>query len=213
MKVEYVPKPGSRDLFRIVVDEEAWREVHRVIFGRKQRLPECVSDLAELEAACAVIEFGSAKRYALWRLSRWAQCSAEIAEALAKYCVSQATCERVLAYLVDAGFLNDEDYVQRLVAHEQARGKGPGAIRAKLYRKGISGELAQEAVAVVDHDAQRAAVRKLLASSRYARRNLADPRERQKVLGSLARRGFSFDVISAELCERGNDINDTEILI
>lgn len=208
MKVEYIPKPGSRNLFQIVVDGEEWREVHRIIFGRKQRLPESVISESELEEVCAAIEFGSAKRYALWRLSRWAQCAAEIAEALAKYRVSEPTCERVLAYLVEAGFLNDQDYVRRLVASEQARGKGPGAIRAKLHRKGITNELAHEAVAVVDDDTQAAAVRKLLASSRYARRNLADPRERQKVIGSLARRGFSFGSISAALRERGNDVND-----
>lgn len=198
MRIEYAPKPGSRDLFRIIVNGDPWREVHRVIFGRKQRLPETLSSLDELEEKCAEIEFGAAKRYAYWRLARWSQCSAELRSALEKYRVSEPTCQRILDHLTELGYINDSEYLQRFVNAERARGKGPAAIKAKLYRKGLGREEIDDALANDAEGSQAIAIAKLLAT-RYKRRDLKDRKERQKVVSSLARRGFSLDVILATL--------------
>lgn len=198
MIVTVAPKDVRRGLFTVSVDDEPWREIHRTIYGRKPHLPKEVPDLAALQAAVAELEYTGARRYAIWRLSRMAQSRQGLALALERVLVSEACCERVVNEFTAAGFLNDQEYSQRLVAAEQARGRGPAAARRKLQRRGIDEAVASDALETMDADAQKASVQRLL-ETRYAKRNLDDFKERQKVIASLLRRGFSYDVVRATL--------------
>lgn len=201
MQVEYLPKSDQPGLYLICVEGTPWREVHRLLFGRKQKLPKNVAGFPELEEICNEIEFQSARRYALWRLSRFSQTTAMLEEAFEKYLVTAFTQNRLITWLTENGYLNDRHYSERLVSLEQAKGRGPGAIRAKLLRKGLSYEQAQEALAGLDLETELATLRKVLETSKYKKYNINDFRERQKLIGSLARRGFSLESIRKALAK------------
>lgn len=192
MIIEVVPKDGRRGLFTLMVDQEPWREIHRTIFGKKPSFPKNIQNITEFEAAFAAAEHAGARRYAVWRLSRFSQSAHTLTSALERLLVSEECRQRVIQELIAAGFLNDEEYSKRLVASECARGRGPAAARAKLHRKGIDEDLAAEALQEMDDDTQRASIQRLM-TTRYARRNLTDYKERQKVIASLIRRGFSLE--------------------
>lgn len=207
MNVTVASKDVRRGLLTIFVDDEPWRDISRTIFGRKPNIPKEVADLAILEAALAALEYAGARRYAIWRLSRMAQSSGGLAVALERALVSEACCQRVVAEFTTAGYINDQDYSDRLVAAEQARGRGPAAARRKLQRKGIDEKTADEALGSMDADSQRTSVQRLMAS-RYAKRDLSDFKERQKVIASLLRRGFSYDVVRESMQQRNANADD-----
>lgn len=194
MIVEILPKTEHRSLFTIYVDGEPWKEIHRTIFGRKPTLPKNVQTQDELETAFEEAEYTGARRYAIWRLARFAQSAHALATALERVSVSEVCRQRIIDEMIQAGFLNDRDYAKRLVASERARKRGPAAARRKLYLKGIDNSLAMEALQEIDEETQKATIQQLL-STRYAKQNLADPKARRKVVAALARRGFSMDLI------------------
>jgi regulatory protein len=190
MKITCVPKEGRRGVLTLFIDDEPWRDIHRTIFGRAPKF----KTLSEFEDA----ESAGARRYALWRLSRYAQSAYTLLSALERLLVSEACRQRVVDELTTAGYVNDQDYSKRLVARETARGRGPASARAKLFRKGIDPELANAVVQDIDEDQQRASIQRWL-TTRYAKHDLTDYRERQKVIGALMRRGFALDIIHQSL--------------
>lgn len=187
-------KTGSRDRLEIYVDGELWREVHRSIFGRRPRFTQEIATLSQLEELFASLEYAGAKRYVLWRLARSSQSSMALLKSLQERCVSQTVQQNILTYLTKSGFIDDQDYVQRLIAGEKARGRGPAAIRAKLRKKGIPSSMAKAGLDGLNEEDQQLILQRLI-QTRYSRRNLEDPKDRQKVIAALVRRGFSYDMI------------------
>lgn len=198
MIVEIISKNERRGLFTVWVDQEAWRDIHRTIFGKSPTLPKEVQHLAELEAAVTAAEYSGARRYAVWRLARFSQSSHTLTTALARVLVSESCRQRVIEELTKMGFLNDQDYCKRVVASEKARGRGPAAARRKLQLKGIDEGLAEEALEGIDEESQQASIQRLL-ETKYARRDLEDYKERQKVIAALIRRGFDLNTIQFEV--------------
>jgi regulatory protein len=94
------------------------------------------------------------------------------------------------------GYLNDEAYREAFVRQARARHYGPSHITMKLKQKGFSEEEISEALC--SESDEEASIQQLL-QSRYRSRDLKNARERQKVIASLMRRGFSYDSIIANL--------------
>ena len=143
---------------------------------------------------CA-LEYRMAKLYALRRLSAQSLPSTTLARALRQRLVTEETIERLNEELKQQGYLNDEEWTASYVRGQIARKRGPKAIVQKLAHKGISEEQAHSALeSASGADQQKQAIAKLI-QTRYASRNLSDFKERQKVIASLARRGFDLSII------------------
>ena len=109
------------------------------------------------------------------------------------------TVSRVMEMLTRYEFVSDERYAERYVSGRSAR-YGRGRILRELKGKGVSEETAKEALdSLPEEDEREAALRQ--ARKLCTRRDLSDPDERRKTAAALARRGFSWDIVSDVLRE------------
>lgn len=122
----------------------------------------------------------------------------KLKEKLAGAGFSDAAAEMALERLEELGLVDDTALALRLKSVMQAS-KHWGRRRAseELYKRGIASELCREVLA--DYEDEDALLWQL--EHKYARKNLADPKERQRVTAGLVRLGFSFDDIRRALRE------------
>jgi regulatory protein len=113
----------------------------------------------------------------------------ELRRKLARRSCPPEEIDRAMARVRRLGYLDDEAFARALVAH-RSRGRGPALIAAELAARGVSRELAGEALAAVTAADQVAAARRLAAGA------AADPR---RVAARLQRRGFAPEVVRAAL--------------
>ncbi len=196
MKISVVS--GKRPEFiKILLEGEEWLDGHIGILGRRPQISglnqeECEEKLRELE-------YKGAKRFVIRRLAKRSHYSGELREALAKRFVSTLSINRILYEFEEMGYINDQEWCQAMVRMLQSQKNGPRSIALKLRMKGVCEELAEAAIAkVCDLGIQRENIQRLLAS-RYRSRDLTNPKEKQKVVAALVRKGYSFEEIFSEL--------------
>ncbi len=112
---------------------------------------------------------------------------------------ARAAVERAAEYR----FVDDRRYAQRTAELNAAKDVGVYALKRKLRAKGVSEEDAEEALGAFDDGQQKAACARVLAKIRYRYEEKPAREARAKCAQALARRGFSWDVISAVLEEHG----------
>lgn len=118
---------------------------------------------------------------------------------------------RILDRFDEVGLIDDEAFAGQWVrSRHRQRGLGRRAIAMELHRKGVSKEVADEALAEVDPESERARARELV-DRRLRTMSVDGPEGRVKagrrLLGMLARKGYpsgvSNEVVRAALAERG----------
>lgn len=116
---------------------------------------------------------------------------------------SQGAVELALERLEQLGLIDDGALAARLIAVMQ-NSKHWGRRRAveELCKRGIPRDMAQEYSA--DHDNYNGLIWQL--EHKYRKRDLTDPKERQKVTAGLVRLGFEFDEIRRALAEFEDEI-------
>lgn len=101
--------------------------------------------------------------------------------------------------LTEQGYLDDARFADQFVRDRAAtRGWGKGRLRQELRRRGVSPSHVEPALSQADEDAALDDSRSALDVARKWRRThtARDPdRDKQRLYGFLARRGFSPDVI------------------
>jgi len=129
-----------------------------------------------------------------WKaLNRRERTVAELARLLAAKRVEPAAIDTVVAELREQGYLDDASYAQRF-ADDRRRLDAWGAdrIERKLLSLGIDRELIAAAVGEQDHAGELEAAAELLA------RRFPDPprtpRERDRALGVLVRKGYDLEL-------------------
>jgi len=140
------------------------------------------------------IDYKEAKRLLLKKLGMKSYATLELKGWLKEKGVESAISEQLLEEFQQLGYLNDTAWLASFVRVQRARRYGSRTIALKLMQKGFSKEQIAAALASDDPADEGAAIQKLL-ESRYRSRDLKNPRERQKVVASLMRRGFSLDLI------------------
>jgi len=129
-----------------------------------------------------------------WKaLNRRERTVAELARLLAAKRVEPAAIETVLAELLEQGYLDDASYAQRF-ADDRRRLDAWGAerIERKLLSLGIDRELIAAAVGEQDHAGEIDAALELLA--RRFPEPPQTPRERDRALGMLVRKGYELEL-------------------
>lgn len=198
ISVECVPAVGRRLVMDLICDGEVWRQIHISIFGKKPSIPRVCSTLDELAAAFAALEYNMARQYVMRRLSAMNLPSKTIIRSLKQRFVSDETISRVIENFTELGYLNDATWTTGFVRQQTERKLGPRAIAQKLTNKGFGREEIEEAMEPLKgssgEEVQMDAIVALL-NSKYKKKNLGDFKEKQKVVASLARRGYDFSLI------------------
>lgn len=129
-------------------------------------------------------------------LSRRAHSRVELKRKLGRRGYSADETEAALVRLAEIGYLDDRSFAEGLVRRRGAV-RGPLALSAELFARGVDRAEADAAVAGFDPDAQLASAT-LLAERLYATRPVEGYREMLDSIGSkLMRRGFSPTVVRA----------------
>ena len=185
-------------MLTVFCDDEPWREIHPSIFGRRPSFPKEV-ETGEWERLFAGLEYRSAKNYAVRRLSAHSLPSASLARSLRQRLVSENTIVRIVDEFSSQGYLNDRDWAASFARVQSARKVGPKAIAMKLAGKGIDKEYAAAALESFSNEDKQKESIMLLLNTKYKKRDLSDFKEKQKVVASLIRRGFDYELVLAQL--------------
>lgn len=112
--------------------------------------------------------------------------------------------EYALAWLEERGLLDDSAFAASVTRAYQRRGYGEMRIRQELMRRGVSRELADEALE--DFEPVLDSMTALLDKRLHG--DLSSRREVDKAVAALQRRGYRWDDIRAALKAYGAQIED-----
>ncbi len=141
--------------------------------------------------AAAADPIGVARAIALRQLAMAPRTRAQLSLALAKRGVDEDIAHGVLDRFEEVNLVDDEEFARQWVSsRHQGRGLARRALTYELRHRGVDSQTVQEAVQVIDDDAE------LLAAQTLVRRRLrtltaVDPdRAARRLLGMLARKGY-----------------------
>lgn len=145
----------------------------------------------------ASLQFADAYESALTSLDASARTASEIDRSLRMKGFVAPVAEAVVERLKENGLIDDQRLAARLAETQLTKPVGLYAMKRKLRAKGVSDEDAAEALESFDDDQQRAAA--IQAARKLLRRyeNLPVRECRGKLSQALARRGFSWNAVSA----------------
>jgi regulatory protein len=119
---------------------------------------------------------------------------------LEKY--DEKTVDETIAKLKEYNLINDADFA-RMWVESRKMGRGPKALSFELKRKGIDGDIIENALAEIDTEEQyETALTLIRARSKY--KGLDRNEAYKKVAPFLSRRGYTYDIISKVIKEIAN---------
>ena len=154
-----------------------------------------------------------ARKVILDQLTGQARTRAELATKLAKKDVPEEIAERLLTRFEEVGLIDDAAFARSWVESRQSgKGLATRALAHELRRKGVDDEVARQALAEVDPEAEvesaRMLVRRKLRSIQQVDRATAI----RRLTGLLARKGYppglAIRVVREELEDAGHDAAD-----
>jgi regulatory protein len=154
-----------------------------------------------------------AKAVCLRLLALSARPRAGLATALRQRGIPDDVADRVLDRFVEVGLIDDAAYAEAFVAAKhRERALGVSALRMELRRKGVADQTVDEAVSVLDQDAERERARALISRRVDAAMGHGPVAARRRLVALLARRGYSAElacqVVDAALAEYGAEQDD-----
>lgn len=166
-----------------------------------------------------------AKDVCLRYLTDRARSRKELADKLTTKGFTPEIIERVLDRLTDIKLIDDVEFAQQWVTSRHTHsGRGKRAIGMELRTKGISQDIAAQALDTIHGDdekerARELVVKKMRTLARSGNLSTTDRAERdrivRKLVSMLARRGFAqgmaFDVVKTELEAHGADAEGLEV--
>jgi regulatory protein len=133
-----------------------------------------------------------ARAICLRALTGAARTRQQLAELLARRGVPEDAATTVLDRFGEVGLIDDAAFARAWVTSRQAgRGLARRALRAELRAKGVDGEEAEQALAEVDDDDERAAARRLVERRLPSLRRVDRVTATRRLVGMLARKGYS----------------------
>jgi regulatory protein len=152
-------------------------------------------DVAAVQALLDADDLLAAKQVATRQLSYRSRSSAELRQTLHQRGFPDQIIDDVIARFTELGYLDDADFARRWIqTREQLAPRGARLLRQELRQKGISADLAEEAIEEADLDDTESAAR--IAERRLPRMSDLDrDTKRRRLAAYLERRGFSYDVI------------------
>ncbi|GAB3464129.1 regulatory protein RecX [Actinophytocola sediminis] len=135
---------------------------------------------------------------------------AELRQALLRKEIPEAVADQVLGRLDEVGLIDDAAFADVWVRSRHTyQGLGRRALAMELRRKGVADDVAAEAVATVDADAEEERARQLVRKRLRSLTGADETARIRKLVGMLARRGYSeglaFRVVRDELRAAGEE--------
>lgn len=155
-------------------------------------------DRAAFDAFICERSYAFAMDKAVSLLASRSRTEKEIVVSLQKNAYPEQIIARVMARLIEAGYLNDTDFAEHWAASRSNKGIGARRIRMELRQKGVSQEEIDAALSAVDDDDVMQGALKI-AEKAARGKDLSSPSDRQKILAALARRGYDFSVAKLAL--------------
>ena len=138
----------------------------------------------ELKAAAFA---ASLREKAVSMLSARMLSAGQLNEKLMAKGATERQAAEIVAWALEIGLLNDEEYAKALVRHYQARGYGVYKIKDELYRRQIPRRCWEEALAELEDPEE--------IIDAFLAKKVQDPQDRKqikKASNALVRRGFSW---------------------
>ncbi len=133
-------------------------------------------------------------------LARRDHSAAELKRKLLQRGFRTESCDGIIVWLLDKGFLDDRRFAKRWAEASLASGRCFGLrLRHELQQRGVDATLASEVVAELAADHNESSTIRALADQRFPGFNTfkATDREKRRIFGFLQRRGFSANAILA----------------
>lgn len=152
-----------------------------------------------------------AKNILMYHLGRQMQTRSQLATRLRKKEIPDDIAEAVLDRFEELHLLDDATYAETFVrSRHSERGLAKRALGYELRKRGVDDETAAEALAAVDEDQEAATARRLVDSRLSATRGLELQVRTRRLVGMLARKGYSssvaFRVVKEALAEEGQEV-------
>jgi regulatory protein len=157
----------------------------------------------------------AARTICLDLLTTRARTRAELAADLARRGTDDAVAATVLDRLVEVGLLDDAAFAEQWVdSRHRHRGLGRRALSQELRRKGVDTETANEAVAGLDSEAERAKAGELVRRRLPSLDRLEPEVAARRLVGMLARKGYgaglAHEVVRTEMAARGAELDEAD---
>lgn len=149
-------------------------------------------------------DFEAARERAMRQLARRPYSSAEVARFLRRHKHSDESIARVLEYLDQRKYVDDEAFAGYWVEQRESfRPRSRLALRQELSQKGLSSDLISQALETVD---ETTAARRLAEKQARRWQHLPEEEFTQKVAGYLQRQGFPYSVVQIVVAEAWQSI-------
>jgi regulatory protein len=138
----------------------------------------------------------------------------ELKKALLRKEIPEEAAEQVLGRLDAVGLIDDKAFAEMWVRSRHLyQGMGPRALSMELRRRGVDNDVAAEAVAMVDADAEEDRARQLVRK-RLPSLSSADQQAKiRRLVGMLARKGYSQGLAYRVVKEELNNIGEESDLL
>jgi regulatory protein len=157
---------------------------------------------ADQVPAADPVEF--ARAILLRRLAAAPRSRAELEKDLIKRGVAAAIAAQLLDRFEEVGLVNDQVLARDLVTwRHEGRALARRAISVEMRRRGIDDETSSQALSVIDDEAERERAREFVRAKLRTTRGLAPEARIRRLVGALARKGYSpglaYGVVREEL--------------
>lgn len=197
MKCETLPHPTYPRAFAILLDGQPHAKVHASIVGKRFKAPDEFVNQTELFTWLNEHLTTNSRRYVLWRLSKAPMSVSKLRQMLKEKWIPEEISEELIANFIRLGILNDEAYAQQLMRRKKRSLCGSKAIHLACLQQGLDPTLATSAYAQsTTIEEEQAAI---LTFARKKGHPASTPKEKQKIIAALMRRGFSYGAIKDAL--------------
>ena len=147
----------------------------------------------------ALLDESGLRHKAIELLARREYSYAELETKLLPYSETEEPIYTVLDWLIEMGLQSDARFAKMYVRSKGLAGYGPIRIRLELKQKGINEFLMEDAFHEAESEISWSDEVDRLIEKKSKSLDLAEPKDKNKVMGYLQRRGFSLDQIYAGL--------------
>jgi len=140
-----------------------------------------------------------AKGFALRFLALRPRSCKEVSEKLVEKGFIPSVIENVVTYLIDYGYLNDPKFAESLAVHLLENKKlGFARVGATLRERGLSPELVKATISQLQQNYSEEKTALQIMKRRFSNFNVpqATPKDKNRLVQFLRRRGFSWETIS-----------------
>lgn len=137
---------------------------------------------------------------------------AQLADALRRRNIPDEVAERLLGRFAEVGLIDDAAFSQAWVqSRHLGRGLARRALAAELRRRGVADETVSAAVETLDSAQEETTARQLIARRLVGTRGLDPAKRMRRLVGVLARKGYSAELAYRVVRDALAEENDPEV--